>query len=173
MSDSEIPFRPDVPAGSSALVVKTPEKARALALRTTGQLPPDEMRFACVCCGWDKTMKFDEGEIEALGGDISSYTGPCPKCDSQTLVPRSDLLGDDFKPAMQRAKEARHEEYSEAADVFIEKVQGKVVDAMAGGIFGATGSEAGSTPTGPTGSATRDNFPDADDVADDLKPRGE
>lgn len=123
--------RPDVP--TSGAIVRTQNEARTLALKMAGKTPPNECHFVCPLCGWDKTLQFTADEIEALGGDITSYAGPCPGCDSMTLVPRSHLMGEEFTPAYQRAQENMRKQYEEQADVFLDKATDKVVEMMAGG----------------------------------------
>jgi hypothetical protein len=59
-------------------IVRTSDEAKAIAKILAGEEPPDRCRFACLACGWNGTLHFDEGEMEALGGDAKEYQGPCP-----------------------------------------------------------------------------------------------
>jgi hypothetical protein len=168
MADEET-LRPDVPTTNA--IVKTGADANALARKIAGKLPPDELRFACVMCGWDKTLKFEPDELVALGGDITNYCGPCPECDSMTLVPRDAIMGDDFTSASERARESRKEEYSEAADVFIDKVKEEVGGIMSGSTLAQPPEE--QDDLGDKG-GERPDLPSADNVdPGGLKPRGE
>ena len=168
MSDDEVPLYPDVP--TTGAIVRTAKGAQALARRIVGD-DPNRCRFYCVSCGWDNTYEFTEDEIEALGGDVTTYAqlNKCPGCDAMTMVPHSSLLGDDFKPVRQRAKESRREEYSEAADVLIDKVKAEVGGIMGGSTFTKPPEE----QPPPFGEPPRDDLPDAGDISgDDIKPRG-
>jgi len=166
MADEDVTVHPDVP--TTGAIVKTGSGANALAKKIAGKRPPDEMRFACVMCGWDKTLKFEADELVALGDDITNYNGPCPKCESMTLVPRDKLLGDDFKPAADRARESRREEYSEAADIIIDKVTDRVGGIMAGSTLAQPPEEE------VVGKASdRDDLPSVEGIdQSDMKPRG-
>ena len=123
--------RADVP--TSGAIVRSQNEARKLALKISGKTPPNECRFNCPMCGWDKTLQFEADEIEALGGDITSYAGPCPGCQNMTLVPHTHLLGEEFTPAYQRAQENMRKQYEEQADVFLDKATEKVAEMMSGG----------------------------------------
>jgi hypothetical protein len=148
-------IRPDVP--TSGAIVRSQNEARTLALKMAGKTPPNECRFNCPMCGWDKTLQFGQEEIEALGGDITSYAGPCPGCDNMTLVPHAHLLGEEFTPAYQRAQENMRKQYEEQADVFIDKATEAVAEMMGGGVLA-------SAPTDP---APASEEPDLSD----LRPR--
>jgi len=162
-SADRIPVLPDVVAGS-ALAVTTPKDAAKLARRIAGEIPPNEMRFRCITCGWDKTLKFEDDEIEALGGDITGYGGPCGSCESMTLVPYSTLFGAEFKPILERDKEARHKEYHEQAVVQAQTL----VEEVKKHIVGGSSLDGGmSDPGVPEESA---ETPAADDT-DGLTPR--
>jgi len=171
--DEDISVRPDVPTTNA--IVTTSKEAIDLASKIAGKSPPDEMRFSCVMCGWDRTVKFAPDEIEALGGDISNYNGPCPThdngCGSMTLVPRNKLMGDDFKSVADRARESRREEVSEASEVFIGKLKEEIGSVMAGSTLSPSPEE--QVPEEPPGHGPpRDDLPDVDDVdSADLEPR--
>lgn len=138
-STERIKIHPDVPTTGTA-IARTHSDATAIARRIAGDKVPNECRFRCITCGWDKTLKFEEDEIEALAGDITQYGGPCGECNSMTLVPYSTLFGAEFKPVLERDREARHKEYKEQAEVqaevlvkTVQKVvrEGSVLDASA------------------------------------------
>lgn len=129
-SADRIHVLPDVVPGT-ALAVSSRAEAMALARRMAGDAIPNEMRFRCITCGWDKTLQFDDDEILALNNDISQYGGPCGDCGSMTLVPFGSLFGADFKPILERDKEQRHKEYKEQAVVqaqtLVEEVKRHIV----------------------------------------------
>lgn len=172
--EREPQLQPDVQ--ETALVVRGKDEARALARRMAGESIPDECWFHCVTCGWNNTLKFDKDEIEALGGDVTSYGGPCPTempslktgtmgCGSMTLVPRDSMIGDDFRSIRQRAKENRKEEYSDAADAFIDKVQERAGAVIASAMTGAPGQAPPEKPAEASDAVPgREDLPDAGDV---------
>lgn len=123
---------PDVP--KSTAIVKTREDAVALARETTGRLPPNKCLFYCISCGWKGTLEFDEDEMAALGGDVKSYGGPCPgeACGTMTLVSEDKLLGDEFKPIREQARENRREDIRDAANIVVEVVKDEVGGIMSG-----------------------------------------
>jgi hypothetical protein len=160
-------FYDDVPTGNA--IVKSTSQAQTLARKIAGELPPNECRFHCITCGWSKTLEFDEEEIEVLG-DIRDYGGPCPGCDSMTLVPYEKLLGGDIKTINDRAKETRREEFKEQADVFVDRIKEEVAAVATGTIFDGAGSMPTAAET--SGGTTREEYPDASDVdVSNLKPR--
>jgi len=169
--DEDIRIHPDVP--TTGAIVKTSGDARALARRLAGEDPPNRCRFICVMCGWDQTYEFTPDEIEALGNDVSEWSklNHCPGCDGETVVPYNTLLNENFTPGSQRAKEARREEFQEAAEVLTDHLKKEVVGAMAGGsIFKPSPEETGTEDlgTGPP----RDDLPEAGDIDDtDLTPK--
>lgn len=167
------PVLPDSP--KSNLVVRDKDEASSLARKVGGQLPPDECRFHCITCGWDKTLKFDQDEIDSLGGDITQYSGPCPECGSMTLTPRDHLIGSDFKSIQDRAQANKRKDYEEQADVLVDRVKQEV-----GGIFGGTaahkpGEEFGNEPEKKDEEQVpgrKSDLPESDDVdMGDLKGR--
>lgn len=175
---------PDIPTTHEpgTAIVKSSEEARSLALKIAGEELPDECRFHCITCGWSKTLKFEDGELEALGGDITAYGGPCPECESMTLVPYTSLLGKDIETVYQRAKKKRREEYQEQAevqaDVLIDRVADKVGAMMQpGSVFDQTAEEQVDPSDVHDPSAAqreRPDLPSADDVDEsDLTPRTE
>jgi hypothetical protein len=129
-SDPWSGWKKDVPASGTA-IVKDANEARRLARRMAGE---DEKRclFNCVTCGWEKTLEFEDDEIGALGGSVRNYTGPCPGCQSMTLLPKDEMFGGE-KNVMEMASEHRRAEYGEAADVFLDKAAQKLGDIMSGG----------------------------------------
>jgi hypothetical protein len=175
-TDNQVPdFRSDVPETGTSIVKH--DEARALAKKIAGEELPNECHFHCITCGWSKTLQFEEDEIEALGGDITGYGGPCPECSAMTLVPRASLMGDDVGSVYQQAKANRRAEFSEQADVFIDKVQERVGAVMAGSTLEPRPEEVHDPanvhdPRPP--SQREEDYPDADDVdTDDMKPRTE
>jgi hypothetical protein len=124
-------WKKDVPESSGTAIVKDAGEARRLARRMAGQ---DEKRclFNCVTCGWEKTLEFDDDEIVALGGSVRNYSGPCPGCNSMTLLPKDEMFGGE-KNVMEMASEHRRAEYGEAADVFLDKAAQKLGEMMSGG----------------------------------------
>lgn len=152
---------PDVVDNGSALALSH-EDATALALKMAGEPPPDECRFHCIMCGWNKTLKFEEDEILALGGDITNYGGPCGGCSSMTLVPHNKLVGIDGSSILEQARANKMEDYQDAADVFVDRVKKEVATVMGGGAPGASASA----------KDPRDDLPDAADVdADAMEPK--
>jgi len=151
--DSDVPgLLPDVPETGSALALSHGE-ATALALKMAGEPPPDECRFHCIMCGWNKTLKFEEEEIEALDGDITSYGGPCGGCKSMTLVPHNKLAGDHGKSILDQVRDNQREEAEINADVLVDRVKQEVAT-----VFG----QGGMPPV--VGDDPRDDLPDAADV---------
>jgi hypothetical protein len=139
--DSDVPgLLPDVPETGSALALSHDE-ATALALKMAGEPPPDECRFHCIMCGWNKTLKFEEEEIEALGGDITSYGGPCGGCKSMTLVPYNKLAGDHGKSILDRARENQREEAEIHADVLVDRVKEEVSTIFGKGAMPSVGGD--------------------------------
>lgn len=176
--DETVPdFKPDVPEQSTGTaIVRTSDETKALALKIAGEELPDECRFHCVTCGWNKTLKFEEAEIEALGGDITAYTGPCPECESETLTPHAALMGRDVQSVYERAKKNRLEEYREQADVLVDRVKQEVGSVMSGSAFDQTPEEQHDPANvhDPRPPGQRDDLPDADAVDEgDLTPRSE
>lgn len=159
-------------------MVHTPEQARNALQRITGK-PKDEEVYWCMSCGFAEdpedpsrvryprglTLKFDPDEIEALGGDLTNYNGPCPVCNCMTLVPMDRFSGQSIR---QMAKENRTAEYKEQAKAFVDVVKDEITGG--GSIFDNAPPDptADDVPPGKT-----DDLPDADEVDDsDLKPRG-
>lgn len=175
--DETVPnFKPDVPASSSSAIVKSPDQAKALARKIAGEELPGECRFHCVTCGWNKTLKFEDDEIAALGGDITAYGGPCPDCESMTLTPHAGLMGDDVKTIYERAKKNRREEYAEQADVLVDRVKQEIGSVMGGSTLDPTPEEEHDPDNvhDPRPPGQRDDLPDADDVdSSGLDPRSE
>jgi hypothetical protein len=164
MADDD--YKPDVPR--SALAIPNAQEARKLVRRMAGDHEPDRCRFHCVMCGWNNTLHFDKDELEALGGDVTSYTGPCGGCSSMTLVPHDSIEQGSFKSVHEMATANRKKEYGEAADVFIDKVTARV---MSGVVPGSTLSP-DPVPEAASGKTTRDDLPDAGDMdVSDMKAR--
>lgn len=167
-------FKPDVPMSSVAIVKH--DDARALARRMAGEEAPNECNFHCITCGWGKTLQFEEDEIVALGGDITSYGGPCPDCSSMTLVPRASLMGDDVGTIYQKAKANRRAEYEEQAGVLVEKVKDEIAAVMQGSTLSPTAEEEHNPDNvhDPRSASERDDLPDADSIdTSTMKPRME
>lgn len=151
---------PDAPSTGTALALSHKE-ATALALKMAGEPPPDECRFHCIMCGWNKTLKFEEAEIEALGSDITSYGGPCGGCGSMTLVPYDKLAGSDAQSILDQARANAREDAEIHADVLVDRVKQELSSAMGGG--GA-----------PSGAKEKDDLPDASEVdASGMQGRSE
>lgn len=160
-------FRPDVPG--TAIALKSREDAARLALRLAGEEVPDECRFVCIQCGWDKTLRFEKDEIAALG-DVRSYVGPCGGCGMEMLRPYDALGGAEFRPIAQRAKDNRKAEYSEASEVFLDKMTDRFTSVM-GGMMPNSTLDA-SQDHKHTVPGQRGDLPKSDDVdLSDLKPR--
>jgi hypothetical protein len=156
-------LRPDVPVG----LARIPDgaNAHALARRTAGEIVQNEMEFHCMSCGWNKSLQLDKDEMEALDNDIRGYTGPCPKCGSQMLVPKDAYWGKDFPTMTELSDKAKRHEARVHAEELVSVVQEKVTDLMGAGMVPqpsapATGGEPGD----------RDDLPDEPDLSN-LKPR--
>lgn len=162
-------FKPDVPTGTD-IVISTPAEKKAFLARLSGELPPNECRYLCRNCGEDKTLRFDDDEMAALGSNLADYSGPCWKCGTMMLVPYDSIQNGSFKSVHEMASENKKREYGEAADVFLGKVQERIGD-MIGGMPAATVAQTDGSKA-PDGKTTRDNLPDAADVdLTDMKPR--
>jgi hypothetical protein len=147
-------FIADTPASTS--LVTTRQEAKALARSLFGDLPANKMRFICISCGWDKTLEFDEGEIAALGGDISEYSGPCGKCNCQTLTPHGSILaGTNIEEA---AQANFTKQIDNASDIVLDKIERRVTDFMVGGPSKKPEAPAPGAPI------TRDDLPDVNTV---------
>jgi len=113
------------------------------------------MRYICMSCGWDKTLQFDEAEMSALGGDLTSYTGPCATCGFQMLVPHGSIL------AGTNIEEAAQQNFSKqidtASDLVLDKVEKRVTDFMTGAVGGG-GARSKDAPV------SRDDLPDESTV---------
>jgi hypothetical protein len=147
-----------------------------LAAKIAGEELPDECRFHCITCGWNKTLKFEEDELQALGGDITAYGGPCASCGSMTLTPYAALMGDEVRTIYERAKKNRREEARENADVLVERLREEAVSMMGGSTLQPTPEEAHDPASvhDPRPPGQRDDLPDMADVdANTLKPRTE
>lgn len=175
--DEKIPVRPDV-QGSSAIVKDTREAASAIT-RMTGK-PPNEETYWCMGCGFVEdqnnprsvkhpsglTLRFDEDEIEALGGDLSAYTGPCPVCNYMTLVPKSKFAGGTINEG---ALEQKKKDWQGQAGAIVDAVKqeiagGSIFDGSMSAAADAADREAGHAPPGA------DDLPDEGDVEDDELP---
>jgi len=162
---------------STAIVPASHKEATQLARVVSGELPPNRGLFWCMTCGFNDggaskyprglTIEFDKEELEAMGGDPYGYQGPCPVCNSLTLVDMAMMGGGDFSIRGQ-ASANRKKEYGEAADVFFEKAGEKLGAIMGGVILGSTLGDPSPTPSGPS----RDHLPEADDIdLSGMKPR--
>lgn len=177
--DETVPdFKPDVP--ESTALVKTAEETKALALKMAGEELPNQCRFHCITCGWNETLEFEDGEIQALDGDITSYGGPCPPdrggCGSMTLTPHIGLFGPEMRTIYERAKKNRLEEAEENAEVLVSRIKKEVVSVMSGSTLDSTPEEQHDPANvhDPRPPGQRDDLPDADSVSDgDLSPREE
>lgn len=156
------PVYSDVPTG--AALVRSEGQQRALARRVAGIEPPDECRFHCPMCGWSNTLKFDDDEIEALGGDVTNYVGPCPSCSNQTLIPYNKMY-DNAVSAEQKATANRRKQYEEQADVFLDRAGQALGDMMTGSVFDKPDEEK-VTKDHVAASHVPGNRPDLPDAAD-------
>jgi hypothetical protein len=173
--DQNSGFKPDVPAGpGTSLVVSTPAEKRAYLARLSGELPPNECRYLCRNCGQDKTLQFADDEMDLLASmsqTILDYSGPCWNCNTQMLVPYDTIQDGSFKSIQDMAKDNKKRDYTEASEVFLDKLQSRVGDMLTGGMPGAAPVQTDGA-TAPGKPSSRDNFPDAADVdLSDLKPR--
>lgn len=164
----------DVPR--TAALVRTRDETHALVRKMAGEEMPDECRFLCVTCGWDKTLRFDEEEIEALGGDVTSYRGSCPECGAMTLTPYAKLMGQDIGNIYAHAKKARLDEYREQAEVqapmladaMAKGLRKEVLNVMSGSIFDGPEQE---PETDEAADGEMPEFPDANDTDLKVNPR--
>lgn len=165
---------------TEAIVVSTPAQASALARRIAGGAPPDEATFWCMTCGFldestgvvkyprGLTYKFDDDELQGLGGDPYKWSdhNPCPMCNSMTLVPW-DALGDKSFSIQGSAKEERRREYKEQAEVQAEVFGKKIVQVMAGSVLDGAMKD----PADEVDDDDND-YPDASEVdTSDMKAR--
>lgn len=155
-----------VPVPTSTALVSTTRDARALVKKIAGDEVPSECLFHCITCGWGQTLKFDEGEMAALDGDVTTYAGPCPECSSMTLVPKNSLWGGDVN-LHDMARKNRREEAMEVAevnaDVMVDRFRREVVTVMSGSTLGKTPEEQHDI---------REDLPDAESFdVEGLKPR--
>lgn len=161
---------------SHAIQKRSKEETRHALQRVTHGKARDEEVYWCMSCGFAEdpsdpskvrypkglTLKFSEEEIQALGGDLSAYAGPCPVCEFMSLVPMDKFTGQSIA---EMAKENREAEYREQAKAFVDVVKDEIVG---GSIFAGGPTD----PTAPPG--VRDDLPEADAIDDsDLKPREE
>lgn len=158
---------PDVPKGLSLALVPTGAAASVLARRLGGEIAKNEMEYHCMTCGWSGSLKFDPDEIEALGGDISEYSGPCPgregeTCHCMTLVQKSALFGKDYPNMSDLAAKNKRGEARVQAEEFVEVVAEKIAGMASGGSF--------SSPTIQDPEAPSDDLPDAPDLSK-ITPR--
>jgi hypothetical protein len=167
----DIDWHSDVPASNA--IVHSRDEARSLALKIAGEELPDECLFSCITCGWKSTLKFDESEIAALDNDITSYSGPCPTCNSMTLVPHASLFGRDVQTIYERAKKNRLEEHQESANVLVDTLEKRVLGAIGGTLKPEPEEEFDpGNVHDPRPPGQRDDLPDADGIdLDGLKPR--
>ena len=155
-------IRPDVPTGLA--VVPRGADVHALARRIGGEIVQNELEFHCLSCGWSKSLQFEPDEIEALGGNIREYTGPCPQCNMMTLTPKDAFWGKDFPSMSALAQKNKRAEARVNAEEFVDVVAEKVGQFMPG-----MGKPTIQDPE--TSPAEREDLPDEPDVSK-LKPRG-
>lgn len=148
---------PDVPR--SAIVVHTPQEARALARKISGARLNNELEFHCITCGWGGTLQFDADDMEALQGDIRAYSGPCGTCGSQTLVPKDSLFGSSFRSIDEQVRENKESDWRGQARVLVDTVKQEM---LAGSLFDGAGA-----------SVDDSDLPSADDIGiEGMKPFG-
>lgn len=160
------------PGEQASAIVRSAEEERALVLRQNMK-PANEETYWCSGCGFvdmsdpsnvrhpypaGLTLRFSPEEIAALGGDLSAYTGPCPVCNYQTLVPKD--LGFGMTSGMERHRAERMAEYKEQADVqadvLVTRLKQEVVGMAGGSIFDQAG--------GAAAGDWQDDLPDAETV---------
>lgn len=173
--------KPDIQ--STAIALRSNEQARALARRIAGGEVPDHGAFWCMGCGFNEngkskypkglTLHFDSDELVALGGDPYAYTGPCPVCSMQMLVPMHALAGDEaFSSVREKASENRKRDIMEATDVVLDKVQERFVGSIFGGGLAAAAEVAEQQAAAEAPKKPGDDLPDANDVdLSNIKPR--
>lgn len=157
--------QPDIPKQSA--IVKTQQQASYLARKMVGGRVPNEATFSCIACGKKRTYQFDAAELDAIPErDPRRYPeigGRCLDCNSEALVLFETLEnGDDFQSALAKNREARREEYQDAAKVVVETIKDE--------FFGARPAGAQPQPSTP-GKGPGDDLPDAADV--DMSNVGE
>lgn len=141
-----------------AAIVRTAEESKSLARVLAGEAP-DRMRYWCNGCGFvdqtkldadgrpsvlhprGLTLQFEPDEIAAFDGDLSLYTGPCPVCNFQTLVPFDSPFAAEHRSIVGDARAEKRREFEDQADVIVSRVKSEV-----GGIFAGGVSVPGSQP---------------------------
>jgi len=170
--DKKVPeFKPDVP--STGLVVRTAQEAKTLALKISGRPVPNEARFHCTMCGWDKTVQFEPDEIEAMPDrDVRNWPqvgGRCmnPDCGEPTIVAHDFMADVDFMPAMEQARKQRKEDVQDATRTAIQTAKEELLGVITPGSIFDSSKDAPPRPAKKPG-----DLPDADDVdTSGLEPR--
>jgi hypothetical protein len=158
----------DVPTGLA--VVPKGANVAALARRMAGELVQNEMEFHCIACGWNKSLHFDPDEIEALGGNIRDYTGPCPGCSGQTLTPKDAFWGKDFPSMSALAAKNKRAEARVQAEEFVDVVAEKVGNMIPGMGIPSPTIEDPEAPGAGAGPVDKSDLPDEIDLSK-LTPR--
>ncbi len=158
-------LRNDVPAGLAT--IPKGMNATALARATAGEIAPNRLEYHCGACGWSGTIEFEPEEIEALGGNIRDYSGPCPnpvtRCGCMTLTPKDVYWGKDFPSMSAMAQKGKREDARINAEELVNAVVEKVGPMMGGSMPKPTIED-------PEDSSNRSDLPDEAD-ASKLKPR--
>ena len=153
-----IPEGPKVPV----LALREDESRKALE-RISGDRPRNVGVFWCLSCGMaghpkhsrGLTLRFPPDELEANGGDVYNYAGPCPFCHAMTLVPYDKMSGQKSIDELERdAVEANA------------RVNARVLVDVVKDEFFAMGQQAPVPDVGHGNSGERADLPDADDVDD-------
>ncbi len=121
-------MKSDVPAGLA--VIPKGANVSALARRTTGEILQNEMEYHCMACGWNKSLQFEPDELEAIGGNVRDYTGPCPGCGSMTLQPKDAFWGKDFPSMSALAQQAKRADARVQAEEFVDALSEKAASVM-------------------------------------------
>ena len=157
---------------ATAIQKRTKEETQHALQRVAHGKAPNEEVYWCMSCGFAKdpndpskveypkglTLQFSPDEIEALGGDLTAYSGPCPCCEFMSLVPMDKFTGQSIH---QMARENREVENREMAKAFVDVVK----EEIAGGSIFSGGMADPTASAAPPGQ--HDHLRDADDVEDD------
>jgi hypothetical protein len=147
--ESNVPSPDEAPVVQAAplAVVHTRANAQALVLALSGVIPTNQCRFICMNCSWTGTFEFDSDEMAALDGDprnhrlcIGDKERPDGKgkdgCHRETLMPYDSVEHGAFRSIQDMSSDNKKKDYGDAADVFIDKVQGRLGDIITGGMAG-------------------------------------
>ncbi|HEY5656561.1 MAG TPA: hypothetical protein VIY27_02110 [Myxococcota bacterium] len=122
-----------------ALVPKKVELAESMRLafiaKTPSQGDETAMRYHCVACGWNNTLRFDPADpadAVILEAGLANYGGPCPgkDCGYQTLVPHDGLGHHETFNEIAAAQKAQ--EIGIVTDVVMDKIEGRIGNILLG-----------------------------------------